>query len=108
MYSLRPSEVMESVTMVPPGQFSRAMAEARATSRLRLISLPSWSTAPPRSTSVSKMTPKSAPAFTVAWAMESMAAWSSGLGMWLGNMPSGSRNWLPVMSAPRGASTSVA
>ena len=43
-----------------------AMAEAIATRRLRLISSPALSTAPPRSTSVSKMTPKSAPAHTVA------------------------------------------
>ena len=54
------AEVVESVTTVPPGQFSRAMAEASATSRLRLISAPESSTAPPLSTSVSKITPRSA------------------------------------------------
>ena len=108
MYSFSPSEVMESVTTVPPGLPSKAMAEARATRRLRLISSPWLSTAAPRSTSVSKMTPRSAPEAFTAWQMEAMAVSFSGLGMWLGNMPSGSKNWLPEMSAPRGSSTSQA
>ena len=100
--------MIESVTTVPPGLFSSAMAEAIATRRLRLISSPRLSTAPPRSTSVSKITPRSAPARTVAAQTLCMASSFSGFGMWFGKRPSGSRNWLPVMSAPSGSSTSVA
>ena len=83
---------MESVTTVPPGHCSKAIAEASATKRLRLISAPVLSTAPPRSTSVSKITPRSAFAFTVALHTDSIAFLSSGFGTWFGNIPSGSKN----------------
>jgi len=59
------------------------------------------------STSVSNTMPKSALAAVVALAPAAMAEGCSGLQMWLGKEPSGSRNWEPVMSAPRGASTCV-
>ena len=71
----------------------------------RLTSEPSDSTADIRSTSVSKMMPRSAWFSTVAARTASIAAAFSGLGMWLGKVPSGSRNWLPAVSAPSGAST---
>ena len=38
--------------------------------------------------------------------MLSIACGFSGLGWWFGNIPSGSRNWLPLQSAPRGSRTS--
>mmetsp|Transcript_43098 Transcript_43098/g.107861 ORF Transcript_43098/g.107861 Transcript_43098/m.107861 type:complete len:216 (+) Transcript_43098:1075-1722(+) len=91
--------------MVVPGCSSSTMAPVRAISRLRLISSPEASTAPARSTSVSKMMPRSALFSRVALLAACIAWWSSGLGMWLGNIPSGSRNWLPVVSAPRGSRT---
>mmetsp|Transcript_8716 Transcript_8716/g.20388 ORF Transcript_8716/g.20388 Transcript_8716/m.20388 type:complete len:342 (+) Transcript_8716:777-1802(+) len=102
---VKPFDVTESVTMVVPGCSSNTMAPARAMSLLRLISSPDASTAPARSTSVSKMMPRSALLSRVAWRADCIASWSSGLGMWFGNMPSGSRNWLPDVSAPRGCST---
>ena len=37
--------------------------------------------------------------------MEAIASLFSGLGIWFGKWPSGSRNWLPVVSAPSGAKT---
>ena len=101
----RPVEVMESVTMVVPGCSRSRMAAIMAMMRLRLSSLPSESTAPARSTSVSKMMPRSALFSSTADRMAAMAASFSGLGMWLGKVPSGSRNRDPVVSAPKGSST---
>ena len=66
-------------------------AAATATSLFRLISLPLLSTAPPRSTSVSKITPRSAPDSLTASQIESIASLASGFGTWFGNIPSGSR-----------------
>ena len=57
------------------------------------------------STSVSKIIPKSAPYFFTASQTEAMAVSFSGLGIWLGKRPSGSRNCEPVVSAPKGFST---
>ena len=74
-------------------------------SLFRLIGFPSPSITAERSTSVSKMTPRSAFAFTVAATALSMASASSGLGLWFGNLPSGSRNCEPETSAPSGSST---
>ena len=37
--------------------------------------------------------------------IERIASLFSGLGIWLGNLPSGSKNWLPSVSAPRGFNT---
>ena len=80
-------------------------AEIAAIRRFLLSTLPPLSTAPARSTSVSKMMPKSALVSMTASTILCMASLFSGLGMWLGKVPSGSRNWLPCVSAPRGART---
>ena len=79
---LRPLDVIESVTIILPSLPSRAIAAATATSlfRLMLISLPLLSTAPPRSTSVSKITPRSAPDSLTASQIESIASLASGFG----------------------------
>mmetsp|Transcript_30539 Transcript_30539/g.58814 ORF Transcript_30539/g.58814 Transcript_30539/m.58814 type:complete len:272 (+) Transcript_30539:936-1751(+) len=84
------------------------MLESSAMRRFLLISKPFASTMPERSTSVSKMTPRCAPWAFTACAALFMAEASSGLGTWLGKRPSGSRNWLPVVSAPSGSSTWLA
>ena len=81
MKAAKPEEVTESVTMVAPGILSSRMALIRAMSRLRLISRPLLSTMAARSQSVSKIRPRSAPAFSTARLTESMAWGFSGLGM---------------------------
>mmetsp|Transcript_7067 Transcript_7067/g.24524 ORF Transcript_7067/g.24524 Transcript_7067/m.24524 type:complete len:325 (-) Transcript_7067:263-1237(-) len=91
--------------MVVPGCSSRTTALRRAIRRFLLTSKPSPVTRPLRSTSVSKITPKSAPLSLTAFWMAAMAAASSGLGMWLGKFPSGSRKTEPVVSAPSCSST---
>mmetsp|Transcript_13858 Transcript_13858/g.35762 ORF Transcript_13858/g.35762 Transcript_13858/m.35762 type:complete len:309 (-) Transcript_13858:215-1141(-) len=108
MKRARPSEVTESVTTVAPGESRSTMAAMAAMSRFLLKSVPEASTTAERSTSVSKMTPRSALLATTARWMLAMASLSSGLGTWFGNMPSGSRNCEAETSAPSGASTSRA
>ena len=81
------------------------MAARSAMSLFRLIGFPSPSMTADRSTSVSKMTPRSAFAATVARTALSMACASSGLGEWFGKLPSGSRNCEPLVSAPSGFNT---
>ena len=80
-----------AVTIAVPGCSRSSMAEMSAMRRLRLSSSPFESTAPARSTSVSKMTPKSAWLSSTASRMLSIASGSSGFGTWLGKRPSGSR-----------------
>ena len=106
--SVRASEVTESVTTVPPGESLSVIADIAAISLFLLKAMPLESTTADRSTSVSKMTPRSALDSETARWMLRMASASSGLGTWLGNMPSGSRNWEPETSAPRGSRTSLA
>ena len=81
------------------------IAETSAIKRFLLISLPSRSTTPALSTSVSKIIPMSAPCFITALCRLPIAPLSSGLGIWFGKVPSGSRNWLPSVSAPKGFKT---
>ena len=85
-----------TINLLPP-----SLIEARA----EKAKIPVLATAAARSTSVSKIRPRSAPFAVTARLMLSMASLFSGLGMWLGKLPSGSRNWLPLQSAPRGSST---
>ena len=83
------------------------MAAIIAMMESRLIGVPSDKTADIRSTSVSKIRPRSAPAATVASQIAFMASLFSGFGIWFGNVPSGSRKLLPVVSAPSSSSTSL-
>ena len=99
---------MLSVTTVVPGLSSAIKAAAMATMPFRLISQPFSSTAEDLSTSVSKMRPKSVSASLTREQIASIAFLSSGFGAWFGKVPSGSKNWLEEMSAPRGSSTFVA
>ena len=64
--------------------------------RLLLIASPSRATTALRSTSVSKTMPRSAPLLVTIREAACIAALFSGFGMWLGNRPSPSKNWLPA------------
>ena len=77
--------------MVVPGCSRSKIAAIMAMMRLRLSSVPSDRTAPARSTSVSKMMPRSAFDSWTASRIDCMAVSFSGFGMWLGKEPSGSR-----------------
>ena len=108
MKRVSPALVTESVTIVAPGCSSSTIAASSASRRLRFIGAPPLPTMAARSQSASRITPASAPLSRTMRQAASIAAPSSGLGMWFGNRPSGSRNWLPAVSAPRGSSTSLA
>ena len=81
MKAASPSEVTESVTMVVPGFELSAMTERAAMRSFLVRVFPSGRTAPALSTSVSKIIPRSALAFTVAFLIASAASLFSGLGM---------------------------
>ena len=102
---VRPREVTLSVTTVEPGCESAMSAAASATIAFLFISLPFSSTAETLSTSVSKIKPKSVFASRTFVHMDSIASLSSGLGMWFGKLPSGSRNCELLTSAPSGDKT---
>ena len=82
---------MLSVTTVVAGWSSATRAAASATMPLREISHPLLSTAADRSTSVSKIRPRSDPETSVCMAAACMTSLFSGFGIWFRNMPSGSR-----------------
>lgn len=86
----KPVDVMESVTIAVPGCSRSSMAEMSAMRRLRLSSSPFESTAPARSTSVSKMTPKSAWLSSTASQVLSIAR-QLGVRHMLGKQPVGVR-----------------
>ena len=87
------------------GSASAMSAAASATIAFLFISLLLSSTAETLSTSVSKIKPKSVFASRTFEHMDSIASLSSGLGMWFGKLPSGSRNCELLTSAPSGDKT---
>ena len=75
--------------------YLRVIRDMSAMYRLLLIGCPSLATTALLSTSVSRTTPRSEFDCWTACTPAAIAVLSSGLGTWLGNHPSGSRNWLP-------------
>ena len=107
-----PVDVTGSVTMTPaPPAASSASIAQSAISRLRLTGSGGErqpSMRPQRSTSVSSITPTSAPLAATASIVAATCALSSGLGRCAGKLPSGARLIDTLTSAPSGASTSDA
>lgn len=74
--TLRPLEVVESVTIVVPGLSRNTTVAMNAMRRLRLIASPSLSTTPLLSTSVSRTMPRSAPTSVTACTVGTIASGS--------------------------------
>jgi len=101
----KPFEVTESVTIVVWGCSSNIIVDIRAIRAFLFIGLPLGPTIAALSTSVSNIIPKSPLLSSVAWQILAIASLFSGFGIWLGNIPSGFKNWLPSVSAPSLANT---
>ena len=96
------------MTIRVPGCSLSKMTLKTAIKLLRFKTSPLAVTTAERSTSVSKMTPRSAWFSRTAALILAIASGFSGFGMWLGKCPSGSKNCEPCVSAPSVSRTFLA